>query len=117
MSMTKPMTSVVVGTLLGLVGAKYLFVGSALSLIVWGIAGLALGVWSETNKESIKNGAIYGFFLAFMFMVFGYGGVAPLVTRVLPFAILGLVGAVCGVVLGVVGSYAAKALQPTPRRK
>lgn len=38
-------------------------------------------------------------------MVAGYEGEAPLISRFPFFALLGLVGAVCGIVLGLVGLF------------
>lgn len=39
----KLLVAILAGALLGVLGARYLFVGSWLSLIPWGIAELALG--------------------------------------------------------------------------
>ena len=107
--------AVVAGALLGVVGSRYLFVGSALSLIPWAIVGLALGAWCG-RTESIGVGAAYGFAIAFVFMVSGYQGSAPLLGRLPAFALLGLFGAACGLVLGILGSLAAGALHGSPSR-
>jgi hypothetical protein len=101
--------AVVAGAVLGLVGARYLFVGSWLSLIPWGIAGLALGAWC-TPRASIGVGAAYGFSIVFAFMVAGYGGSAPLLGRLPAFAVIGLVGSVFGIALGLCGSYLKRLL-------
>jgi hypothetical protein len=106
-TVTKVAVASVVGAMLGIVGSRFLFVGSWLSLVPWGIVGLALGAWCALG-ESALVGACYGFVLAFTFMVSGYQGAAPVVTRLLPFAALGLVGAVCGTVLGLIGSFAKR---------
>lgn len=106
--MRKYITAIVVGSVLGLIGSRYLFVGSWLSLIPWTIAGLALGAWCA-RAESLGVGAVYGFFLVFVFMATGYAGSAPLLGRIPAFAVLGLIGAVCGLVLGIMGSLAAGA--------
>jgi hypothetical protein len=98
----KAVVSVIAGSLLGILGARYLFVGSALSLIPWAIAGLAIGAWSN-KRESMINGAIYGFALSFAFMVAGYAGTASLLSRLPFFALLGLFGALCGFILGILG--------------
>ena len=45
--MKKIVVSIIIGALLGVIGARYLFVGSWLSLIPWGIAGLLIGYWSQ----------------------------------------------------------------------
>ena len=102
--------AVVAGALLGVIGARFLFVGSWLSLIPWGIVGLALGAWCS-RIESLGVGAAYGFSIVFVFMIAGYEGSAPLISRLLPFAVLGIVGSVFGLILGVLGSTAAGALR------
>jgi hypothetical protein len=100
--MIKRITSIGVGALLGIIGARYLFVGSWLSLIPWTIAGLAIGAWGQ-RRESIINGGIYGFTLAFIFMIAGYSGIESLISRLPFFAILGVFGGICGLVLGFLG--------------
>ncbi len=101
--MIKVGVSALVGALLGVIGSRYLFVGSALSLIPWGIVGLAIGYWS-TRRSSMLNGGVYGFFLAFVFMIAGYSGSASLLSRLPFFGALGLFGALCGFVLGLLGN-------------
>jgi hypothetical protein len=100
--MIKTAVSIIVGTLLGIIGARYVFVGSWLSLVPWGIVGLAIGYWGD-RRAALTNGAAYGFMLAFAFMVAGYGGTASLLSRLPFFAILGLFGAICGFILGWLG--------------
>ena len=97
--------SALIGTVLGYLGARVLFVGSYLSLIPWGIAGFILGWWSQTYRTAGMNGAVYGFVLAFFFMLVGYEGSSPVWTRIPFFALLGLVGAVCGAGLGLGGAW------------
>src|SRR5689334_5886957 len=89
----------VVGIVLGIVGAHYLFVGSALSLIPWCIAGLAIGAFCVGRREALLVGTIYGFLLAFSFMLSGYEGSQPVMVVVPFFLILGLFGGVCGAAL------------------
>ena len=64
--MIKTAVSIIVGTLLGIIGARYVFVGSWLSLVPWGIVGLAIGYWGN-RRVALTNGAAYGFMLAFAF--------------------------------------------------
>ena len=95
----------IVGALLGVIGSRYLIVGSALSLIPWGIAGFLIGYWSDTRRQSILNGGLYGFVLSFVFMLSGYSGSEPVISRFPFFALLGLFGAVCGLILGWIGYF------------
>lgn len=113
-SVVKYVVAVLAGASLGLIGARFVFVGSGLSLIPWAIVGLGLGAWC-TRRESLGVGAAYGFSLAFVFMVAGYEGRSPLTGRLPAFALLGLVGAVCGMALAMIGSLSAHAI--TSRRQ
>ena len=101
--MKKVLIISLIAILLGVIGAKYIFVGSFMSLLPWGLIGLATGIYAKNSKEAITNGALYGFLLSFVFMLTGYAGTAPILSRFPFFAILGLFGAVCGVILGSVG--------------
>jgi len=100
----KTYTAIAVGLILGLTGARFLFVGSWLSLIPWSFAGIALGYWG-TKKEAMINGVTYGFILSFVFMLAGYTGNASLISRVPFFAILGVFGGVGGLLLGLLGFF------------
>jgi hypothetical protein len=104
----KLIVAVLVGIVFGILSSRYLLVGSALSLIPWGIVGLLLGIWCLTYKNAIVTGALYGFVVAFTFMVAGYGGSDPLLSKSPFFIILGVVGAVCGIGLSVIGSFGRK---------
>jgi hypothetical protein len=99
----KLVVSIVVGSLLGYIGSMVLFVGSWLSLIPWAIVGLAIGYWGH-RREAMVNGICYGFALAFIFMIAGYTGNASLTSRIPFFAILGIFGGLCGLILGLAGS-------------
>jgi hypothetical protein len=89
--------SVIVGVTLGKIG------GPVFILIPWGIVGLTVGIFSARKRLAVLSGGLYGFAVAFTFMVCGYSGVDPVTTRILPFAILGIIGAVCGLVLALIG--------------
>ena len=93
-----------VGVVLGVVGARFLLVGSWLNLLPWGVAGAGLGAWATSVRAAAVAGAAYGFGLTFAFMIAGYTGSASLASRVFSFAIIGLVGAACGAVLAVLGA-------------
>src|SRR3954470_17096570 len=80
-----------VGAILGFVCARLVLVGSGLSLVPWGIAGIAVGSLSDTRRRAAVLGAVYGFALAYVFMVAGYDGSAALLTRLAPFLVFGAV--------------------------
>ena len=113
--MIKAFVAIVTAAMLGVVGSRYLLVGSWLSLVPWAAVGLLLGAWS-TRREWAAVGAMYGFVLSFVFMWAGYSGAASVVRRVPFFALLGAFGAVCGVVLGFLGFSALRLLHGSPGR-
>ncbi len=111
--MIKIIISILAGVILGFLSARYIFVGSWLSLIPWAIVGLVVCYWSG-KQQAIINGAIYGFAIAFTFMLAGYSGSASLISRVPFFAILGLIGALCGAALGFIGGRARDLVEKRP---
>ncbi len=90
------------GLFLGWAASHALFLGWW-TLIPWGAAALALGYWIG-KRGAMLAGAIYGFTMSFAFMLAGYTGAAPLATRIPFFALLGLFGAVCGLILAGLGA-------------
>lgn len=98
--------SIVTGIVAGYIG------GPVFILIPWGILGLGIGYFSARRKVALVNGVLYGFSAAYVFMVHGYAGAEPLSTRLLPFVVLGLVGALCGAIL----TYAGNVFHRNPER-
>src|SRR5260221_3218905 len=93
------------GMLLGGVVAKFLFVGSYLNLLPWGLGALIVGWYGKSKKEALCNGAVYGFALSFVFMLVGYSRARSVITVMPFFALLGLFGALCGAILGLLGFF------------
>ncbi|MDX6278138.1 MAG: hypothetical protein QOJ72_2266 [Nocardioidaceae bacterium] len=91
------------GVVLGLVGARYVFVNSGLSLIPWGVASVLIGVVSTSRKHAIIDAGVFGFALAVSFMAFSYDGSNGVASVIVPFSLLGLVGAACAIVLALLG--------------
>jgi hypothetical protein len=89
--------SLIVGLALGLIGGPVQILGA------WAIAGLLIGAMSNGFKPAALNGAAFGFVLSYVFMIHGYNGTDPIATRLLPFVLLGLFGAICGLGLAVIG--------------
>ena len=95
-------TAIVLGLPLGWAAAHVLSLGWW-TLAPWGVAGVALG-YRANRARAVTAGALYGCVLCFVFTLVGYGGAAPAITRVPFFTALGLVGAVCGVGLALLGA-------------
>ena len=95
-------TAVALGLLLGWAATHSLSL-QWWTLVPWGLAAVALGYRANRARATIA-GALYGFVLCFVFTLAGYGGAAPAITRLPFFTALGLVGAVCGVLLALLGS-------------
>lgn len=89
----------VIGTLLGLVG------GGPIMLLPWAIGGLMMGWLSDSRQKVLLNGAVYGFVLSFVFLVQSYDGTDPVSSKLVFFALLGLFGALCGLVLALIGRF------------
>src|SRR5205807_2756890 len=74
------------------------------TLVPWGLAAVALG-YRANRATAVVAGALYGFVLCFVFTLATYGGAAPAITRVPFFTVLGLVGALCGLLLALLGAF------------
>jgi len=76
------------------------------TLVPWGLTAVALG-YRANRATAVVAGALYGFVLCFVFTLatYTYGGPAPAITRVAFFTVLGLVGALCGLLLALLGAF------------
>jgi hypothetical protein len=77
------------------------FLGWGIAL-VWLVVTVSLGLLPGSKSSKALRLATYGFVTGFVFMWFGYVGEGPTAGRVIPFAIMGLVGAVGAVAVGLV---------------
>lgn len=73
--------------------------------LVWLAATVTLGLRRGTRRATTLHLGVYGFVTGLSFMCFGYAGVQPLVTRLIPFAIIGLVCAVGAIAAGFVAQH------------
>jgi uncharacterized membrane protein len=90
--------AVAVGLILGLLG------GPVWILLPWGITGLVLGYFSKNRNAALRSGAIFGFVASLMFMFHGYAGTDPVYTKLGFFFLLGIFGALCGLIAAFVGN-------------
>jgi hypothetical protein len=95
-------TAAIVGVILGILLAHALFLGWW-TLVPWGIAGLALGY--KAKGQFVLTGIVYGFVLVFVFLIDQYSGEQSLVSRLPFFALFGVFGAICGLILTTAGSF------------
>lgn len=101
-----------VGAILGWLGALVPTLGWW-TLLPWGIAGFLLGF---ASRKPAVIGAVYGFFLTFVFMMAVYTGTASRISRILPFAVLAVGGAVAGLVVAILGAAIARRTRPHAAR-
>jgi uncharacterized membrane protein (UPF0136 family) len=100
-------SSALIGAILGYIG------GPALILALWGAVGLLIGLFSNGHKAALINGIAFGFLVSYVFMVAGYNGDASVTTKLLPFVVFGIFGALCGMILAATG-YVLKNLRRAP---
>ncbi len=99
------MVAILVGAGLGVLNARVLFVGSALSLVPWSLAGLALGaVYAGDRWRTRVVGAAYGFAPSYSFTLPSSDGPSVLAGKLLPFVPFGVFGAICGMLLALIGA-------------
>ena len=96
-------SAVALGLLLGWAAAHVLSL-QWWTLVPWGLVAAALG-YRATRTTAVAAGSIYGFVLCFVFTLATYGGAAPAITRVPFVTALGLVGALCGLLVALVGAF------------
>ena len=88
------------GVLSGFLGVHGLAFLGAANTLLWLCATIALGLAKGTRGEKALRLSIYGFATGLSFMGFGYEGDAALITRLLPFAVIGVFCAVCALAVG-----------------
>ena len=92
--------AVALGVLLGWAGARPLAGLGPWNVALWAGAVVALGVVEGSPRAKAARLGTFGFAVGFAFMCFGYAGEASLVTRVPPFALIGLFCGLCAIAFG-----------------
>jgi hypothetical protein len=104
--MTRQTTYWLVATLAGIasgwLGAHTLAFLTWGNALVWLAVTVLLGLRPGTRSTKALRLGTYGFTTGFSFMCFGYSGEHPLTTRLLPFAVIGLVCAAGAIAAGLV---------------
>jgi len=100
----------VTALIVSFISSRYLFVGSALSLLPWGALALLWGFVAPSNSQALRLGAIYGFSQAFIFLWVDKAGKTTVVQFFILLVIisaLGLLAGGCAAIVARLG-YAAK---------
>lgn len=89
---------IIAALIMSYISSRYLFVGSALSLIPWSILALLCGVLARSKKEAVRLGAVYGFSQTFIFLWIDKAGKITLPQFFILLAIISGLGVVaaCG---------------------
>ena len=98
-----------IGFSIGLLSANTLFAHSWTALPFWGIVGVGVGAaFPKYERRRLQAahtaGILYGLFLSAAFLLFGFHGAPSEFPRfMVVVVILSVVGAACGVFLGMIG--------------
>jgi hypothetical protein len=97
---------VLVAAAMSYISSRYLFVGSGLSLIPWGLLALGFGFFTKDKQLATQRGLIYGFAQSFIFLWIDKSGITSVGQFLLLAVIisaLGIFGAGCGWILSRIG--------------
>lgn len=82
---------------------SYYFVVGWFNIIPWVLLAFSVGYFSINRKDTIINGALFGYFLFITYIVVGYKGKTDN-TRLIKFAGFALLFSLVGSVAGIIGS-------------
>ncbi len=86
--------------------ASYYFFKGWFNIIPWAIAAILIGYVSSVRKNTVINGALFGYFLFITYILIGYKGktdetsIIKFVLFTICFSLIGSVGGVTGALLG-----------------
>ena len=102
-----------VGIACGLASESSLLAGQWLNLILWGIAGVVLGLFTTGRRMIVWAGIVYGFCLSVTFLISGFQGSADKLPAFLALTLaLSVVGAAGGLASVWVGSRLRRIIRP-----
>ena len=100
-----PIVGGVVGIACGLASNTPWLTGQWANLIVWALAGIALGLFVTSNRQIVWTGIVYGFLMAVTFLISGFRGASDkLPAFLLLTLLLSVLGALGGLVAVFIGS-------------
>jgi hypothetical protein len=111
-------TAIGAGVVCGFVSA-YFMLSMPANLFVWGFAGVTIGHFMQGGWDTVlKVGALYGLILTLSFLFFSFGASFDyIIAHVVLTLALGMVGAICGVMSAMIGSFLKPYLIFDPAKK
>lgn len=101
-----PILGALVGIILGYASSQTFLAHSWIALAVWGLAGLVFGYLVPNKRRAYISGALYGLLLTESFIIFGFHGASTAIRGFIVLAIiLGVVGAICGLIIFMIGYW------------
>ncbi len=100
---------------------SYYFLTGWVNIIPWAIVALYIGYSSDGRRNTIINGAIFGYFLFLAYILIGYGGktdtksIFTIILFALVFSLIGSVAGICGALVGNLTNQKVKTLYKTDK--
>jgi hypothetical protein len=94
---------------------SHFFLSGWINIIPWAIATLYVGYTSDGRRNTVINGAIFGYFLFLVYILIGYGGktdTTSIITIILFALVFSLIGSAAGVGGALIGNLAHQKNKP-----
>ena len=101
---------IIIAAILLAIVSYYFFVGWV-NIIPWAVATIVIGYMSLGRKDTIINGALFGYFLFVTYILYGYRGNTDTksISNIIIFSLLfSLIGAVAGIIGTFIGNLLRK---------
>jgi len=99
-----PIIGGVAGIACGLASNTPWLAGKWANLIVWAVAGIALGLFVDSGRQMVWTGVVYGFLMSVTFLISGFGGTSDklpaFLVLTLLLSVLGALGGLAAVFIG-----------------
>ncbi len=95
-----------IAIIMAFISAKFLFNGSIVNTIPWGVLAFATAYFASNRRESLLLGATFGFVVSYAFLWFDNSGtktVAKVFTLILVVVLPAAFGALCGLTMAWLG--------------
>jgi hypothetical protein len=106
---------VIVAVAIILAAISIYFIKGWFNVIPWALAAIFLGYLSPARKETIINGALFGYFLFLVYIILGYAGktdTGSLIKFILFALLFSLIGSLAGIIGTLVGNFVKRKLKP-----